>query len=362
MKYDWVVVGAGFTGATFAERMAAANKRVLVLDRRNHIGGNAFDAFDAQGILVHRYGPHIFHTNSDVVWNYLCSFTNWRPYEHRVLGLIEGKLVPIPFNFTSIEKLFPTPLAERLKNLLIKAYGQDKKIPILRMKDSPNGDIRAFADYVYKNVFENYTFKQWRLRPEELSPSVTARVPILIGNDDRYFQDTFQAMPASGYTALFARMLDHANIEVLLNYDIKDASREFPNSRVLYTGAIDELMDYKFGPLPYRSLRFEESHHSVVQYTRITESKIITGQKSNVTTLTFEYPTDHVPRQTVAYYPIPRDQNQDLYARYRDEAQNVFPGILLAGRLADYQYYNMDQACARSLKLASENGGPKWLP
>jgi UDP-galactopyranose mutase len=370
MNYDWIVVGAGFTGAAFAERLASIGKKVLLLDRRPHIGGNAFDEYNESGILVHRYGPHIFHTNSDVVWNYLSKFTDWRPYEHRVLGLIEGKLVPIPFNLDSLAALFPAPVAARIESVLAAEYGIGKKIPILKLQQSSNEEIRAFADYVYRNVFEGYTIKQWQLRPQELSPSVTARVPVSISRDDRYFQDTYQAIPLDGYTAMFRRMIGNPNLDLALGSDWKT-----PNGApVLFTGAIDELLNYRFGPLPYRSLRFEEKtlnvrRHQPVgtvnypnnhDYTRTTEQTIITGQQADVTTLITEYPQPHIPGETIAYYPIPRDDNQALYAKYAAAASTEFPNVVLAGRLADYQYYNMDQACARGLKLAAELGGASW--
>ncbi len=374
MKLDWIVVGAGFTGATFAERMATVGKRVLLIDRRAHVAGNAYDESNDHGILVHRYGPHLFHTNSSVVWDYLSAFTKWRPYEHRVLGLIEEKLVPIPFNLSSLAALFPSEFAIRIKSALTAEHGFGTKVPILKLKKSTNDDIREFAEYVYRNVFEQYTFKQWQLRPEQLSPSVTARVPVSISYDDRYFQDTYQAMPLDGYAAMFGKILDHQNIKVLLKADWKEVVSEFQSERILYTGALDELLNYRFGPLPYRSLRFEESTLNEIQhqpvgtinypnnhaYTRITEQKIITGQQAPVTSLITEFPMAHEPGRNIAYYPVPRDENQLLYARYLEAARAEFPNILFAGRLADYQYYNMDQACARALMLASENGGPRW--
>jgi UDP-galactopyranose mutase len=374
MAIDWIVVGAGFTGVAFAERMAEAGNRVLVMERRSHIGGNAYDETNEDGILVHRYGPHIFHTNSDVVWTYLSNFTEWRPYEHRVLGLIEGKLVPIPFNLDSLEALFPQHVAARIESALIRQCGLGKRIPILKLRESEHVEIRGFAEYVYRNVFEGYTIKQWQLRPEDLSPSVTARVPVSISRDGRYFQDKYQAMPVHGYAAMFRRMLDHPNIELVLDCEWESSKYRDSGARVLFTGAIDEFLDYRLGALPYRSLRFEErtlqeTQHQPVgtvnypndfDYTRITEQKIITGQKAKVTTLVAEYPQPHEPGKTIAYYPIPRDENQLLYAKYAAAAQAEFPHVRFAGRLADYQYYNMDQACARALKLASENGGPKW--
>jgi len=374
MNFDWIIVGAGFTGATFAERMAAAGKRVLVVERRTHIGGNAFDQHNEHNILIHRYGPHIFHTNSDVVWNYLSNFTEWRPYEHHVLGLIQGHLVPVPFNLNSLTALFPGALARRIERHLVVEYGFGKKIPILTLRESKHREIKELAEYVYKHVFEQYTIKQWGFLPEELSPSVTARVPIAVSRDDRYFQDRYQAMPLRGYTALFSRMLQHPNIKLLLNCDWTDFGAELSGTRTLYTGAIDEFMGFRFGPLPYRSLRFDErtvnkdsfqpvgtvNYPNSNDFTRITEQKILTGQLSPITTILTEYPTPHEPGRTIAYYPIPREENQILYARYLEAARSEFPMVIFAGRLADYQYYNMDQACARALKLASDNGGPNW--
>ena len=374
MAPDWIVVGAGFTGATFAERMATAGRRVRVVERRAHIAGNAYDEINQSGILVHRYGPHIFHTNSDVVWRYLSGFTKWRAYEHRVLGLIHGKLVPIPFNLDSLAALFPAPAVMQIESALVSEYGFGKKVPILKLRESKRAEIRNFANYVYRNVFEGYTIKQWQLRPEELSPSVTARVPVSISRDDRYFQDIYQTMPLDGYTAMFKRMLNHPNIEVILESDWKYPRAQISDTQILFTGAIDEFFDYRFGPLAYRSLRFEErtlrkAQHQPVgtvnypndnDYTRITEQKIITGQHSAVTTLVTEYPRPHVPGRTIAYYPIPRDENQLLYAKYAALAQAEYTHVHFAGRLANYQYYNMDQACARALMLAAERGGPAW--
>jgi UDP-galactopyranose mutase len=374
MNLDWIVVGAGFTGATFAERMATAGRRVLVLERRAHIGGNAYDENNDREILVHRYGPHIFHTNSAVVWNYLSRFTPWRQYEHRVLGFVDGRLVPIPFNLDSLAALFPTTQAARIQQALIAQYGFGNKVPILKLRESDDPEIQNFADYVYRKIFVHYTFKQWQLRPDQLSPSVTSRVPVYISHDDRYFTDAYQAMPRNGYAPLFDRMLNHPNVDVVLNCDPKEVVAQMAGRRVLFTGAIDELMDYRFGPLPYRSLRFEEHTLDKVKqqpvavinypndhdYTRVTEIKYLTGQQASITTLITEFPMAHEPGRTIAYYPIPCDENKQLYRRYLAAAQVEYPEVVFAGRLADYQYYNMDQACARALKLASDHGGPPW--
>jgi UDP-galactopyranose mutase len=366
MKADWLIVGAGFTGATFAERVAAKGQRAVVVDRRSHLAGNAYDEYNEHGILVHRYGPHIFHTNSAYVWKYLSSFTEWRPYQHHVLGLVAGQLVPIPFNLNSIDRVFAATIARRLEQCLLEEYGHGKKVPILKLREAGRPELRELAEYVYTYVFEGYTLKQWGMRPEELGPGVTGRVPVHVSRDDGYFQDTYQAMPASGYTAMFQRMLSHSKIQILLNCDWTDVADEFAGARILYTGAIDELLRYRFGGLPYRSLRFVESTLRVAQhqpvgtvnypnnhdFTRVTEMKILTGQQSSVTTLVTEYPMAHEAGKTTAYYPIPRDENQALYKRYLEAARVEFPNVVFAGRLGDYQYYNMDQACGRALKLA----------
>jgi len=370
MKVDWVVVGAGFTGVTFAERMASAGRRVVIIDQRPHVGGNAYDECNEHGILVHRYGPHVFHTNSTIV----SQFTQWRPYEHHVLGMVNERLIPIPFNFNSLDALFEPNVASRLQQQLLVEYGLGKRIPILKLRESKSNQIQHLADYIYTNVFEQYTIKQWGLLPEELDPSVTGRVAVLIGRDDRYFQDKFQAIPLDGYTAMFQRMLNHKNISIRLNCEWTNAITTVSPERILYSGPIDKLMDYRFSPLPYRSIRFKEEtlnkeqHQPVAvihypgaeDYTRITEQKYLTGQRASVTTLITEYPKSHQPGQTTPDYPIPQEKNRILYSRYLSAAQNAFPNMAFAGRLADYQYYNMDQACARALKLASDHGGPRW--
>lgn len=374
MKVDWVVVGAGFTGVTFAERMASAGRRVVIMDQRPHVGGNAYDERNEHGILVHRYGPHIFHTNSTIVWSYLSQFTQWRLYEHHVLGMVNERLIPIPFNFNSLDALFEPSVASRLQQRLLVEYGLGKRIPILKLRESKSNQIQHLADYIYTNVFEQYTIKQWGLLPEELDPSVTGRVAVLIGRDNRYFQDKFQAIPIDGYTEMFQRMLNHKNISIRLNCEWTNAITTVSPERILYSGPIDKLMDYRFSPLPYRSIRFKEEtlikeqHQPVASinypgaedYTRITEQKYLTGQRASVTTLITEYPKSHQSGQSNPDYPIPQEKNRVLYSRYLSAAQNAFPNMTFAGRLADYQYYNMDQACARALKLASDHGGPSW--
>lgn len=325
---------------------------MVVVDRRKHIGGNAFDHYDDHGVLVHRYGPHIFHTNSPKVWEYLSRFTEWRPYYHRVLGVVEGRLVPIPFNLNSIRLLFPPRLAESLEEKLVKAFGYGARVPILKLKEVEDEDLRFLADYVYRNVFEGYTLKQWGVRPEELSPSVTVRVPVLVSRDDRYFQDTYQAMPKHGYTRLFERLLSHPNIRVVLGMDWKEAEREVRFRRVAYTGPMDEFFGYAYGPLPYRSLRFRFEHHlqevfqPVAQvnypnehaFTRVTEFKHLTGQPHPTTTVAYEYPEAYTPGGNEPYYPVPKEENQEVYERYLAEAKGL-KSVVFAGRLADYRYY-----------------------
>lgn len=371
MKVDWLIVGAGFTGCTLAERIASQlGKKVLLVDRRPHIGGNAYDHYDDHGVLVHKYGPHIFHTNSRKVWEYLSQFTEWRPYYHRVLASIEGQLVPLPFNLNAIHLLFPRRMAERLEEKLIGTYGYGTKIPILRLREEQDAELRFLADYVYKYVFEGYTLKQWGMRPEELDGSVTARVPILVSRDDRYFQDTYQAMPKYGYTRMFEKMISHPNISVLLNADWKEIEGHISFDFLVFTGPIDEFFDYLHGELAYRSLRFSFEYvydvlNSHVQpvgtinypnehtFTRITEFKHITGQHHIGSTLAIEYPETYIPSENEPYYPVLKKENQEKYDLYRREASKL-KNVIFAGRLGEYRYYNMDQAVARALKVFEE--------
>jgi UDP-galactopyranose mutase len=358
MKFDWVIVGAGFSGCVLAERIASQlGQRVLLIERRDHIGGNAYDYYNEHGILVHKYGPHIFHTKSKKVWDYLSQFTEWRHYFHHVLGVIEGKKVPIPFNINSLYALFPPRYAERLEEKLLENFGFGVKVPILKLRESANGELEFLANYIYDNVFLRYTTKQWNLKPEELDRGVTGRVPVYISRDNRYFQDPYQAMPKHGYTEMFRRMLSHSNIKVLLNAIKFD--------RMVYTGPVDTFFDYMHGELPYRSLRFhfetldQENYQEVgtVNYpneydiTRITEQKYLSGQTSPKTTLVMEYPQAYVPGKNDPYYPIPREENRDRYELYLKESQKLNGSVIFAGRLAEYKYYDMDQAALRALGL-----------
>lgn len=366
MKFDWLIVGAGFTGCTLAERIATQlGQKVLLIDRRGHIGGNAYDHYNEAGVLLHKYGPHIFHTNSVKVWRYLCNFTEWRPYYHHVLAVIDGRKVPVPFNLNSLYALFPPRFAGKLEDALLGEFGFNVKVPILKMRDNPNPELRMLADYIYRNVFYGYTVKQWELKPEELDPSVTGRVPVYISRDDRYFQDTYQAMPLEGYSALFAKMVSHPNIEIRLNTDYREIEGRSDFNRMIYTGQVDTFFDNLHGELPYRSLRFDfrtlneevfqesgtVNYPNEFDFTRITEQKYLTGQKLPVTTIVTEYPQRHVTGVTEPYYPIPRDENREQHEKYLKEVAKLNGTVLLAGRLADYRYYNMDQAVAHALKL-----------
>ena len=364
MKVDWLIVGAGLTGATFAERIATQRgETVLIVDQRDHIAGNAWDEYNESGILEHKYGPHIFHTNSKSVWDYLSNFTQWRPYFHKVLGSVDGKLVPLPFNLNSIDQLFSADIAERISTKLVLAYGFGSRVPILKLREAEDEDLRFIADYAYKNVFEQYTLKQWGMKPEELSPAVTARVPILVSRDDRYFQDRYQAMPLHGYSAMVRKMLAHKNIRVMLNCRWQDIKEQVSFERMVFTGPIDEFFEYQHGELPYRSLRFDVQTHPVNEYqqaavinypneydyTRVTEQKWLTGQLHAQTTTLTEYPIAHEVGKTVPYYPIPTEANRNQYALYEVEVAKLENKVIFAGRLADYMYYNMDQAVASAL-------------
>lgn len=366
MKVNWLIVGAGFTGGVLAERIATQLKQtVLLVDQRDHVGGNAYDYHDEHGVLVHKYGPHIFHTNARHVWDYLSRFTQWHNYHHRVLGVVDGHQVPIPFNLDSIEALFPVHFADSLSRQLIERFGFGVKVPILKLRESSSGDLKFLADYIYEKVFKNYTRKQWELDPEELGSGVTARVPVYVGRDDRYFQDRYQGMPAQGYSELFRRMLHHPKIRVLLNTRWQDISEQVQYERMVFSGPMDEYFGHMHGQLPYRSLRFA-FHHRVEEqvqavgtvnypndydFTRITEFKHLTGQRCYGSTWIEEYPQAYRYGENDPYYPVPLEENRNLYRKYQAEAEQIQGRVIFAGRLGDYQYYNMDQAVARALSL-----------
>jgi UDP-galactopyranose mutase len=353
--YDWLIVGAGFAGSVLAERLARGrNERVLLIDRRPHIGGNAYDRYDAAGLLIHQYGPHIFHTNSQPIFDYLSRFTEWRFYEHRVLAAVDGLLVPIPINLDTVNKLYGLNLTSEE----LKAWLAARAEPVAEIRTAEDVVVAAVGRELYEKFFRGYTRKQWGLDPSELDKLVTARVPTRTTRDDRYFGDAFQFMPQHGYTRLFERMLQHPNIQLMLQTDYRAVKDVVPHRRVIYTGPIDEYFDFRFGRLPYRSLRFEhvtrdQAWHQPVAvvnypqthaYTRVTEYKHLTGQVHPQTALTYEYPT----ATGDPYYPVPQPENQALYKRYERLALTT-PDVWFVGRLATYRYYNMDQIVGQAL-------------
>jgi len=355
--FDYLIVGAGFAGSVLAERLATrSNKKVLIIDKRNHIGGNAYDHYNEEGILIHKYGPHIFHTNSKDVFDYLGNFTEWRPYEHRVLASVDGQHVPMPINLDTINKLYGLNLTSFELDQFFASVAEE--VPVI--KTSEDVVVSKVGRELYEKFFKNYTRKQWGLDPSQLDKSVTSRVPTRTNRDDRYFTDTYQAMPLHGYTRMFERMLDHPNIKVMLNTDYHEIVDFIPFKEMIFTGPVDEYFDYKFGKLPYRSLEFKhetlnkEKHLAapVVNYpnehpyTRITEFKALTGQDHPKTAIVYEYPQ----AEGDPYYPIPMTENAELYNKYKKLADET-PNVHFVGRLATYKYYNMDQVVAQALTL-----------
>lgn len=372
--FDVIIIGAGFAGAVMAERLATQRgKRVLVIDKRNHIGGNCYDERDDYGILIHKYGPHLFHTDYAEVWQYLSQFTEWHIYHHHVLAMIDGQTVPLPFNFNSLYKLFPKQLADILETALLSHYKYNTKIPINDLAQT-NSDLKFLAEYINEKIFLHYTEKQWGRPPENISGEVTARVPILIGRDDRYFNDRFQAVPLRGYTEIFKRMLNHKNIKLMLNTDFNDVMRlddgkfyflEQPfDGQVIYTGQLDALFNDKFGELEYRSvdLKFETLHRESYQaaatvnypnnydFTRITEFKKIHPIDSPFTTILREYPQAYIRGKNTPYYPLFDAENKSRYEKYSAEAAKI-ENLVVIGRLAEYRYYDMDDIVKRALDL-----------
>lgn len=364
MPVSNLVVGAGITGVAAARLLADRGEKVTVIDRRDHIAGNCYDYRDGNGIMVHRYGSHIFHASDKEVWDFMCRFTQFNGYVHRVRGMVDGKEIPIPFNLDSLHMVFPKEKADRLERKLIDTYGYGRKVPILEFQRQDDGDLRDLADYVYEKVFLHYTMKQWGYSPEEVDAGVTARVPVYISRDDRYFQDPYQGIPVEGYTRALDNMLDHPNIRVVLNTEYSDdmCGRY---DRILHTGSIDEYMRYRYGHLPYRSVCFEmetiDSEHyqsnSVINYpcdqafTRIHEYKYYLGDMSERTVIAREYPETFELGKNERYYPIPRDENTAMYERYlRDIGQEK---VHFLGRLGDYRYYNMDGAIRRAMDVVS---------
>ena len=378
--YDLLVIGAGIAGAVTARKLAEeAGKKVLVIEKRPHIGGNCYDEADEYGILIHNYGPHIFHTGMEEVYSYLSRFTDWYHFGHEVVAKVGERLIPVPFNLHTLHLVFDEEKAKRLEKKLVETYGQGSRVPIMKLRESGDADIREIADYVYENIFLKYTMKQWGQTPEEISPEVTGRVPVLISYDNRYFQDKYQGVPKDGFTPMFERMLDHENIEVRTGTDcrelltFKEDAVYFEGERfdgeVVYTGTLDELFDCRFGRLPYRSPDFHFEHYdedayqgrSVVNYTvsedftRITEFKFLTGQQhTNGTTIVKEYSFAYTgAKGEIPYYAILNDENQALYEKYKDLTSRI-KNFHLLGRLAEYKYYNMDAMTKKAMELAEQ--------
>lgn len=373
--FDSVIIGAGVAGSVAARELAEAGKKVLVLEKRDHIGGNCYDEKDEHGILIHKYGPHIFHTKERRAYEYLSRFTRWYEFGHEVVANVHGKLIPVPFNLNTLHMVYEKEEADALEEKLVQAFGMGTRVPILKLREHEDPKIRQIADYVYENIFLHYTMKQWGQTPEEIDPAVTGRVPVLISRDNRYFQEPWQGMPLEGYTPMFRAMLDHPAITVETGADARERltftggqvllDGELFTGEVIYTGPLDELFDCRFGRLPYRSLRFDFEYleqedyqgHSVVNYTvsedftRITEFKYLTGQKAPGTTIVKEYPFAYTggPGE-IPYYSIACEENQKLYERYRELLSGT-PNVYLLGRLAEYKYYNIDAMVMKALEL-----------
>ncbi len=378
--YDVIVVGAGIAGAVAARKLAEEKgKKVLVVERRSHIAGNCYDLPDEYGILIHEYGPHIFHTGMEEVYEYLSRFTEWYSFGHEVVAKVGEQLIPVPFNLNTLHMVYDKEKADRLEQKMIAAYGEGSRVPIMKLRENEDADIREIAQYVYENVFLRYTMKQWGQKPEEISPEVTGRVPVLVSYDNRYFQDKYQGVPLHGFTPMFEKMLAHENIEVRLDTDCKDVL-EFEGDTILfegtpfegdviYTGALDELFECRYGRLPYRSLDFHFEHydedsyqgHSVVnytvseEYTRITEFKYLTGQQqTNGTTVVKEYPFAYTGAEgEIPYYAILNEENEALYQKYRKLTEGMKHFHLL-GRLAEYKYYNIDAMTKKAFDLVEK--------
>ena len=376
--FDSVIIGAGVAGSVAARELAESGRSVLVLEQRDHIGGNCYDEPDEHGILIHKYGPHIFHTKEKKAYDYLSRFTDWYAFGHEVVANVYGKLIPVPFNLNTLHMVYEKEKADTLEKKLIETFGMGSRVPILKLREQEDPEIRQIADYVYENIFLYYTMKQWGQTPEEIDPAVTGRVPVVISYDNRYFQEPWQGMPLHGYTPMFEKMLDHPKIRVETVVDARSRIRFEEDQvildgepfcgEVIYTGPVDELFNCCFGRLPYRSLRFDFGYldqedyqgHSVVNYTvsedftRITEFKYLTGQKAPGTTIVREYPFAYTGAEgEIPYYSIANEANQALYEKYRALTEKI-PNVWLLGRLAEYKYYNIDAMVMKALELTEK--------
>ncbi len=361
--FDYLIVGAGFAGSVLAERLASQlDKKVLVLDKRNHIGGNAYDRYDDDGLLIHQYGPHIFHTNAAAVVEYLSQFTAWRPYQHRVLASVDGQLVPMPINLDTINSLYGLNLTSFQLEEFLASVAEPREV----LRTSEDVVVSKVGRSLYEKFFRGYTRKQWGLDPSELDASVTARVPTRTNRDARYFTDSYQMMPLHGYTRMFKRMLAHPNIKIMLNTDYREIENVIPYQQLIYTGPIDEFFHSCYGKLPYRSLDFEfqtldmpvfqpiavVNYPNDYAYTRVTEFKYLTGQVHAKTSVVYEHPQS----EGDPYYPVPRAENTEMYKQYKVLAEAT-PDVHFVGRLATYKYYNMDQVVAQALSLFRKLSG-----
>ena len=377
MKY--IIVGSGLTGCVFAEQLAQnPDNMIYMVEKKRHIGGTCYDHYNKEGILIHEYGPHIFNTPDQEVWDYVNKFTPFIEYFHRVLGYVDGELVPIPFNIKSIEKIFPKAMADRMIQKLLDKYGYNTKVPILDLHAQEDADLQYLADFVYEKVFLHYTMKQWGMKPDEVGGKAMARIPVYVSTDDRYFQNAYQGVPEFGYTSMMNNMINKKNIVTITGLDYRKLisldeknKRVFVNGenfdgKIIFTACIDALLGYKFGELPYRSLKFEfetldmEEYQPVAtvnypcnyEFTRVTEFKMLTKQKHPKTTIMKEFSTLYSPNEEKLdpLYPIPKKENEELYNKYLDEIKE-YSQIVLAGRLANYKYFTMAETIRNALDI-----------
>lgn len=373
--YDVIIAGAGAAGSTAARILAEAGKQVLVLEKRNHVGGNCYDEKDSNGVLIHLYGPHIFHTDREEVWSFLSRFTGWNHFRHEVKAKTNEGMIPVPFNLNTLHLVFKED-ADRIEKKLIDSYGQGTKVPVLELLNAEDQDLKRVGEYVYENIYLHYTMKQWGKKPEEIDRSVTARVPVKMAYDNGYFTNKYQAVPAEGFTVLFRKMLDHPKITVKMGTSLEDCIEvregqiffggEKFAGKVIFTGALDELFDCKYGRLPYRTLDIQFEHFEkdsyqglpVVNYTvsetftRITEYKFLTRQNIDGTTISREYPRNYEGKlDEIPYYVIENAHNRALYEKYANDAKNI-KNFYVLGRLAEYKYYDIDAIIERAMELS----------